>query len=130
MRSGGGPGAPPPDRVAAWARTNANPNYAPSRSGSRSAPASNYAPSSFGGGSGTLRRKITRRTTARTPSRIQSTYEEEEEGYASGDYEDAPFELIKIRVKASWKRLHIPISADNTPPASLPRRRSRNDAYT
>ncbi|KAF9460762.1 NADPH oxidase regulator NoxR [Collybia nuda] len=103
MRSGGGPGAPPPDRVAAWARTNANPNYAPSRSGSRSAPASNYAPSSFGGGGGTLRRKVTRRTTARTPSRIQSTYEEEEEGYASGDYDDAPFELVKIRVKLHYQ---------------------------
>jgi len=100
---GNGPGANPPDRVAAWARTNANPTYAISRSGSRSAPASNYAPSSFGGGGGTLRRKVTRRTTARTPSRIQSTYEEEEEGYASGDYEDAPFELIKIRVKLHYQ---------------------------
>jgi len=26
-------------------------------------------------------------------------YEEEEEGYVSGDYEDMPFELVKIRVK-------------------------------
>lgn len=103
IRSGGAPPAPP-DRVAAWARTNANPNsnpnYPPSRSGSRSAPASNYTPSSFGGG-GTLRRKVTRRT-ARTPGRIQSTYEEEEEGYASGDYDDVLFELAKIRVKVSF----------------------------
>ncbi|RDB24740.1 Neutrophil cytosol factor 2 [Hypsizygus marmoreus] len=98
IRSRGAPAAPP-DRVAAWAR-NANPNpYAPTRSGSRSAPASNYAPSSFGGG--TLRRKLTRRPTGST--RIQSTYEEEEEGYASGDYEDAPFELIKIRVKLHYQ---------------------------
>ncbi|KAF5386269.1 hypothetical protein D9615_002300 [Tricholomella constricta] len=101
IRSGGAPAAPP-DRVAAWARSNANPNYAPSRSGSRSAPASNYAPSSFGSGGGTLRRKVTRRNTGRT-QRIQSTYEEEEEGYASGDYEDAPFELVKIRVKLHYQ---------------------------
>ncbi|KAF5345274.1 hypothetical protein D9758_008434 [Tetrapyrgos nigripes] len=98
--------AGPPDRVAAWARTNANPsNLPPSammRSGSRSAPTSNYAPSSFGGGS--LRRKVTRRGTSRAASsRIQSTYEEEEEGYVSGDYEDGPFELIKIRVKLHYK---------------------------
>ncbi|KAG6857726.1 hypothetical protein H0H87_004142 [Tephrocybe sp. NHM501043] len=97
IRSGGGPAAPP-DRVAAWARSNANPNFAPSRSGSRSAPASNYSPSSFGG---TVRRKVTRRNTSR---RGPSTYEEEEEeGYASGDYEDAPFELVKIRVKLHYQ---------------------------
>lgn len=98
-------GAGPPDRIAAWARSNANPNNPPpvTRSGSRSAPASNYAPSSFGGGS--VRRRVTRRNTARTAasSRIQSAYEEEEEGYASGDYEDGPFELIKIRVKLHYK---------------------------
>ncbi|KAF5383404.1 hypothetical protein D9757_006183 [Collybiopsis confluens] len=98
-------GAGPPDRIAAWARSNANLNNLPpvARSGSRSAPASNYAPSSFGGGS--VRRRVTRRNTARTAasSRIQSSYEEEEEGYASGDYEDGPFELIKIRVKLHYK---------------------------
>jgi hypothetical protein len=99
---GGGGG--PPDRVAAWARSNANPNNLPpiARSGSRSAPASNYAPSSFGGGS--MKRRVTRRNTGRTQSsRIQSTYEEEEEGYASGDYDDGPFELVKIRVKLHYK---------------------------
>lgn len=46
-----------------------------------------------------MRRKVTRRGNQRAPSRIQSTYEEEEEGYVSGEYEDAPFELVKIRVK-------------------------------
>ncbi|KAE9408668.1 NADPH oxidase regulator NoxR [Gymnopus androsaceus JB14] len=94
----------PPDRIAAWARSNANPNNLPpiGRSGSRSAPASNYAPSSFGGGS--MRRRVTRRNTGRTQSsRIQSSYEEEEEGYASGDYDDGPFELVKIRVKLHYK---------------------------
>ncbi|KAG6828074.1 hypothetical protein H0H92_009336 [Tricholoma furcatifolium] len=97
IRSAGAPAAPP-DRVAAWAQSNANSNFAPTRSGSRSAPASNYAPSSFGGG--TLRRKVTRRPTVR--SRGPSTYEEEE-GYASGDYDDAPFELVKIRIKLHYQ---------------------------
>lgn len=98
--------APPPsDRVGAWARSNANPNYPPgavARSGSRSAPNSQYAPSSYGGGGGgSLRRKVTRRANPRSVSRIQSTYEEEEEGYVSGEYEDGPFELTLIRVKVS-----------------------------
>ena len=84
----------PPDRVAAWARGNAG--YPPSRNASRSAPNSSYTPSSFGG---SVRRKPTRRATTRTPSRIQSTYEEEEEGYGSGEYDDGPFEMTLIRIK-------------------------------
>lgn len=36
-------------------------------------------------------------------SRAQSTYEEEEEGYVSGEYEDGPFELIKIRIKLHYQ---------------------------
>lgn len=44
---------------------------------------------------------MTRRTTSRAQSRIQSTYEEEEEGYVSGEYEDGPYELTLIRVKVS-----------------------------
>ncbi|THU89357.1 hypothetical protein K435DRAFT_678103 [Dendrothele bispora CBS 962.96] len=105
--AGGPGGGGPPDRIAAWARSNANPNNLPPttgvmRSGSRSAPTSNYAPSSYGGAS--VRRKLTRRGTSRAASsRIQSTYEEEEEGYGSGEYEDGPFELIKIRVKLHYK---------------------------
>lgn len=97
------PAAPPqqPDRVAAWARSNANGAPAVStpqqgafvqRAGTRSAPGSSYAPSSYGGGS--VRRRVTRRNTSR-----RSAYEEEEEGYASGEDFDGPFELIKIRVK-------------------------------
>ncbi len=47
-----------------------------------------------------MRRKLTRRGTSRQViSRAQSTYEEEEEGYGSGEYDDGPFELVKIRVK-------------------------------
>lgn len=98
----------PPDRVAAWARSNASPSSATppgafvQRSGTRSAPTSSYAPSSFGGG-GSVRRRVTRRNTSR---RIQSAYEEEEEGYASGEDFDGPYELIKIRVKV---RQHLTV---------------------
>jgi hypothetical protein len=85
------------ERVAAWARSNANPNLAPNRV-TRSAPSS-YAPSSYGGG-GSMRRKLTRRGTS---SRAQSRYQDEEEGYVSGEYdEDGLFELIRIRVKIHY----------------------------
>lgn len=83
------------DRVANWARNNATPVNNQNLQRSRSmAPPSSYAPSS----AGTLRRKTTRRTNR--PAR-STYYEEEEEGYASGDYDDAPFEMTKIRVKVS-----------------------------
>ncbi|KAF8608272.1 hypothetical protein BDV93DRAFT_519319 [Ceratobasidium sp. AG-I] len=57
-------------------------------------------PQSSYGGSSMMRRKLSRRPT-RTASR--SGYEEEEEGYVSGEYSDAPFELVKIRVKLHYK---------------------------
>lgn len=106
----GGEEAPPAlptaggsDRVGTWARNNANPNYPPNgRTGSRSAPGSQYAPSSYGG-TGSIRRKVTRRNNPRASSRIQSTYEEEEEGYVSGEYDDGPFELALIRVKLHYQ---------------------------
>lgn len=96
------------DRVGAWARSNANPNYPPiARTGSRSAPNNQPPPSSYQppqishdglGGGGSLRRKVTKRSNPRA-SRIQSTYEEEEEGYVSGEYDDGPFDLTIIRIK-------------------------------
>ncbi|KAJ6591416.1 hypothetical protein B0H10DRAFT_779188 [Mycena sp. CBHHK59/15] len=87
------PAAPPPqDRVGTWARTNAAPATGLARP-TLSEPTT-YAPSSYGGGS--MRRRLTRRTTTR---RTQAAYEEEEEEYASGEHHDAPFDLIKIRVK-------------------------------
>lgn len=90
LRNGG---QVPLDRVAFWARANAESNFATSRLGSQSAPPSNYAPSFVGGR--TIRRKSTRRT-ARSNT-IQSKYEEEE-GYASGDYDDAYLEIIRIKI--------------------------------
>lgn len=84
--------APGAERISAW-RQNANLG----RAQSRSAPNSQYAPS-YGGGS--MRRKPTRRTTQR---RIQSTYEEEEEGYGSGEYDDVVYEMTLIRVKVHFE---------------------------
>ncbi|KAH9889550.1 hypothetical protein C8Q73DRAFT_708050 [Cubamyces lactineus] len=73
------------------------------------APPSSYAPSTVMGPSGgSMRRKLTRRgTTGRgAPSRAGSSfyggYEEEEEGYVSGEYEDV-FEMVKIRVKLYYR---------------------------
>jgi len=50
-------------------------------------------------GGGTMRRKPTRRATQRRP---KTTYEEEEEGYVSGEYDD-PYELSNIRVKLHYQ---------------------------
>ena len=90
-------------RVAAWANNNANPPVRRTATTiSQSTLPSSYAPSSFGGAS--VRRKLSRKqmyATRNPGSAGRTVYEEEEEGYVSGDYEDAPFELVKIRVKAS-----------------------------
>lgn len=50
-------------------------------------------------GSGSMRRKPTRRATQRRP---KTAYEEEEEGYVSGEY-DEPYELSNIRVKLHYQ---------------------------
>ncbi|PFH53768.1 hypothetical protein AMATHDRAFT_54263 [Amanita thiersii Skay4041] len=81
---------PPPS---AWPRNNSL-----NRSGSRSAPATNYSPSTYGG---SIRRKGTKR--APPSSRVPSSFEEEEEGYGSGDYEDVMYDLQKIRVKIHYQ---------------------------
>ena len=80
--------SPPPkvppinDRIANWARNNGG------------GPLSARAPSAFGGStrSGTLKRRVTRRTVA------PSTSDEDEEGYGSGEW-DEMYELTKIRGK-------------------------------
>jgi neutrophil factor 2 len=87
--SGSSTGGAVPDRIAAWARSDST------QRGARSSPSSQYAPSSYGG---SMRRKLTRRGTTRSRMPV-NMYEEEEEGYVSGEYEDGPFELVKIRVK-------------------------------
>ncbi|KAH9060549.1 hypothetical protein EDB87DRAFT_1674686 [Lactarius vividus] len=76
------------DRVANWAR-NATGGPPPSR-----------APSAYGGStrSGTLKRRVTRRTIA------PSVYDEDEEGYVTGSGEwDEMFELTKVRVKIHYE---------------------------
>lgn len=88
LDSHGGSPVTSPDRARTYARLN------PPRSGS--APNSQYGPSSYGG---SMRRKTTRRGNPHTSSRVQSTYEFEEEGYGSGEYDDGPIEFNLIRVK-------------------------------
>lgn len=55
-----------------------------------------------------MRRKVSKKNHSRAPSRIQNTYEEEEEGYVSGEYEDGPFELTLIRVKVYIVEILLP----------------------
>ncbi|KAI0799961.1 hypothetical protein C8Q74DRAFT_1323316 [Fomes fomentarius] len=86
-------------RVANWAK-------GVGRGGRPSAPPSSFG-GSIGAGGGSVRRKLTRRGTAsRAGSRAASSfyggYEEEEEGYVSGEYEDV-FEMVKIRVKLYYR---------------------------
>ena len=88
------PPVPGKERVANWARNNAVPGAGAAVGRARSVAPNSHAPSSEGA---TLRRKTTRRTAR--PARSTYYEEEGEEGYANGDYEDAPFEMIKIRVK-------------------------------
>jgi hypothetical protein len=101
-----------------------------SRAGTRSAPSSN--PSSFGGSVGSIRRRGTRRTGtgSRTPASVKSIYDDEE-GYASGDYDDSPLELAKIRVKVHpvYSNVHAITDAAVVYLAALSRRYPRNDAY-
>ena len=77
------------------------PVSSPSRMRARSNPASRSGSSNSGYAQigGLMRRKSSRRANPRTYSRAQSTYEEEEEGYGSGEYDDGPIELSLIRVK-------------------------------
>lgn len=95
------PNPPAPFRSAgavgpgAWTFNNANPNHTLSRSSSRSNLTSNYT------SSGRLRRKGTRRPAPRGAG-TQSGYEEEE-GYASGEYDDPPLVFAKVRVKLHYQ---------------------------
>ncbi|KAI8974023.1 hypothetical protein BD414DRAFT_498900 [Trametes punicea] len=89
-------------RVANWAK-------GVGRGGRPSAPPSSYAPSTvLGPSGGSMRRKLTRRGTtsrgggSRSGSSFYGGYEEEEEGYVSGEYEDV-FEMVKIRVKLHYR---------------------------
>jgi neutrophil factor 2 len=85
--------------IASWARNNANPGNAPSRSPSIRPP-----PSSYSGGGG-VRRRATTVGRQRSVVRRNTKYEEEEEGYGSGGYDEgASFaDLAKLRVKVRFK---------------------------
>jgi len=83
------------DHVTAWAEKTKTPTPA---SRPVSVAGSMYSASSYGGG-GSPRRRGTRRTAAK---RAPASYDDEEEGYGSGE-DDAPFELVKIRVKLHYQ---------------------------
>lgn len=94
------------ERVAAWATKTAPGPPAPlSRAASSRSPASIVT-----GSIGSLRRKVTRRMGAPTSTsgRSRGTVydDDEEEGYASGDYEDGTYELTKIRIKVRYPHVH------------------------
>jgi len=88
-------------RIQAWARSANNAPPPPSRTPSM------RAPSSYGGTSvGGVRRRGTKSSrqygSSRGVSRVMSTYDEEDEGYRSGEY-DEQYEMSKIRVKIHYK---------------------------
>lgn len=82
-------------RVAAWAKQSAQP-----------ATAARRAPSMYNGSSagGSMKRRLTRRMTYGTTSRRgpMSTYDEDEDGYGSGEFEDGPWEMTKIKLKIHY----------------------------
>ncbi|KAH9914827.1 uncharacterized protein B0H18DRAFT_1087709 [Fomitopsis serialis] len=72
----------------------------PRRAGTLRQPQSMYSNAgSAGGGGGSMRRRPTRRPTM--AKRAVSSYEEEE-GYESGEWDEGPMELMKIRVKLHY----------------------------
>jgi hypothetical protein len=54
-----------------------------------------------------MRWKLSRKGTGKTRSRPSISVYEDEEGYVSGEYEDGPFELVKIRVKVGVSGLSM-----------------------
>ncbi|KAL6305002.1 hypothetical protein BKA93DRAFT_817214 [Sparassis latifolia] len=67
---------------------------------------STYQSASSGAGAGSdgsMRRRPTRRGTTRSRPDTRHDYEEDEEGYASGDYDDLAGDVIKIRVKLHYQ---------------------------
>ncbi|KAI0724138.1 NADPH oxidase regulator NoxR [Fomitopsis betulina] len=69
------------------------------RGGRAQAPTSMYSSASSAGGMGARRRPSRRPTMGK---RQVSTYEEEE-GYESGEWDEGPMELVRIRVKLHYK---------------------------
>lgn len=99
--------------IAAWARNNANSESTLSRS-----PSTRPPPSSYTANNG-LRRRGTAVSRQRSLAQRKRSYDEEEEGYGSGDYEDGSFyaESPKIRVKVRF--------GDETRGLALPQDSSR-----
>jgi len=97
-------------RVAAWAqKTQPGP---PSRMMSMRTPPSAYGGSGASQGGG-LRRRVTRRNTYARSMRAPSQFGDEEE-FDGSDFDDAGFELVKIKVK-------VRLTPPHPPPHPLPR---------
>lgn len=92
----GGPRGQEPDRVAEWAKRSAGPKPNMGRRPSATA-------SSASGGGNIVKRSYTMRGGPRSLSgRSRRTYDDDEEGYGSGEYEDtirSDYEMVRIRVK-------------------------------
>jgi len=89
-------------RIQAWAR-GAGGAPPPPPSGTFRQP-SMRAPSMYSAASS--RRRGSKRTqysgSQKSGGRAQSTYEEEEEGYVSGEYDEGGYDLVKVRVKIHY----------------------------
>ena len=84
--------------IAACAHTNTNLSYTLICSGCHSVPTSWNAPSSYRGGR-SLWHQVMKRNNPQVLSRIQSTYQEEAQGYVNREYEDKHFELTPVCIK-------------------------------
>jgi hypothetical protein len=92
-------------RIQAWARGANNAAAPPSRAMSMRAPSS-YGGASTAGGLKRRGTKTNRYAPSRSASRITSTYEDEDEGYRSAEYEEA-YEVSKIRVKVRFEPKNV-----------------------
>lgn len=76
-----------------------SPVISPDRVGTRMRSGSRSVPNSYASSSSGRTRHNSKRSIPRVFVRTRSNYEEEEEGYGSGEYDDGPIELSMIRVK-------------------------------
>ena len=77
-----------------------------------------------------MKRRLTRRGTRRTMAPSMYNEDEEEEGYGSGEYDDGPFELVKIRVKVGFAQVLHKRMLTCFHIAALQRRCARYGAHT
>ncbi|KAF8331368.1 uncharacterized protein EI90DRAFT_3145613 [Cantharellus anzutake] len=89
-----------PSRIAGWVNKTAA-VLSPTRT--RSGSSKKSPTTGFGGSVGSLRRTIKRKGSAFLKGSRRSAYDDEEEGYVSGDYEDSEYAQTKLRVKIHYQ---------------------------